>query len=209
MTAAETRANGRLDARRQPGQDRSRARVEQILEAAMDLIGRRGADNVTISNIAEQAEMSGASVYRYFPSKQAIIRRLAVDHYARTRTNLENGLQGADENIKEVLLEGLRSYINLHQLDPYPAQLRAAVQADPDLAPLDLQDTRDNADLVASVLRQQLDLADDRTLERRLILVFELLDGVIYLATRIPPIEAKAIVDDFISIADGHIFGGL
>ncbi len=196
-----------LEPRRRPGQDRSRARVDQILESAMELIGRRGADNVTISDIAKQAGMSGASVYRYFPSKQAIIHQLATDHYDETRTNLESGLEEAGENLAAVLLDGLRAYINLHQLEPYPAQLRAAVQADPELAHLDLQDTRDNADLVASFLRQQTAMADDDTLERRLLLVFELLDSVIHLATRIPPVEAKEIIDDFISIAGRHIFG--
>lgn len=192
--------------RRSPGQDRSRARVNEILDAAFELIGRHGADNVTISDIAEHAGLSGPSVYRYFPSKQAIVTELAVREFETVRAARLERLHAFSGDLRPVLLDGLRSYIHQHQTEPAKAQLRAAVRADPELASLDLDDTRQNAAMFAAALRTA-EGTDHPDLERRLLLVYELLDGVIHLVCRIPPTESAPIIDDFVALAEHHLFG--
>ena len=70
-------SNNQLNPRRQPSQDRSRDRVERILEATAVLLENTPVDKLTTAAIAEQAEVPIGSVYQYFPNKLAILAELA------------------------------------------------------------------------------------------------------------------------------------
>ena len=48
------------------------ARRQHLIEAALSLFARRPPSEVSIDDIAEQADVSRALVYRYFPSTEAI-----------------------------------------------------------------------------------------------------------------------------------------
>ncbi|NEX64866.1 TetR/AcrR family transcriptional regulator [Noviherbaspirillum galbum] len=63
--------------RRAPQQDRARAKVELMLEAATRLIDRDGLDALTTNRIAELAGVSIGSLYQYFPDKQSLLAALA------------------------------------------------------------------------------------------------------------------------------------
>ena len=54
-------------------------RKQQIIEAARRLITDRGMEAVTIDAIAETVGFSESAIYRHFPSKQQILRRLIDD----------------------------------------------------------------------------------------------------------------------------------
>ncbi|MBI1277461.1 MAG: TetR family transcriptional regulator [Anaerolineaceae bacterium] len=62
--------------RRVPQQQRSQKRVEFILDTAAALFAAHGVDQVTTNHIAESAEISVGSLYRFFPNKEAIIAAL-------------------------------------------------------------------------------------------------------------------------------------
>ena len=49
--------------------------MRRIQEAAVDLFDERGFENVTIEQIAEAAEVSPSSVYRYFGTKEQVVLR--------------------------------------------------------------------------------------------------------------------------------------
>lgn len=49
---------------------------EQILEAALDQVGRRGLAEVSMDGVAEAAGVSRATLYRLFPGKPALFRGL-------------------------------------------------------------------------------------------------------------------------------------
>jgi AcrR family transcriptional regulator len=49
------------------------AAIRRIQEAALDLFDERGFENVTIEEIAETAEVSPSSVYRYLGTKEGIV----------------------------------------------------------------------------------------------------------------------------------------
>jgi AcrR family transcriptional regulator len=51
------------------------AAMRRISQAALDLFDQRGFDNVTIEQIAEAAEVSPSSVYRYFGTKEQVVLR--------------------------------------------------------------------------------------------------------------------------------------
>src|SRR5260221_12453966 len=75
----------KLSPKKSPRQERSRATVEAILEAATDILIREGAGRLTTNRIAERAGVNIASLYQYFPGKHAIIAELRRRHGAERR----------------------------------------------------------------------------------------------------------------------------
>jgi AcrR family transcriptional regulator len=63
--------------RKTPRQDRARAKVEVVLEAAIQLLETVGEAGFNTNAVAERAGVSIGTVYRYFPNKQAILAALA------------------------------------------------------------------------------------------------------------------------------------
>jgi AcrR family transcriptional regulator len=68
----------RLEPRRSPLQERSRARVEAILAATVELLGEQDVDTLTTAHIAQRAEIPIGSVYHYFPSKEGVLAELVA-----------------------------------------------------------------------------------------------------------------------------------
>jgi len=64
--------------RRVPRQERSRRRVEGILDAAATLVVERGVEALTTRDIAEAAGVPVASLYQYFADKEAVLIALAA-----------------------------------------------------------------------------------------------------------------------------------
>jgi AcrR family transcriptional regulator len=65
------------DQRRRPRQARSRATWEAIVEAAAQILERRGAEGFNTAAVAERAGVSIGTLYQYFPDKQAILAAAA------------------------------------------------------------------------------------------------------------------------------------
>jgi AcrR family transcriptional regulator len=71
-----------MSERRRPRQARSRATWEVIVEAAAQVLERRGLAGFNTNAIAERAGVSVGSVYRYFPDKHAILAAVARQAFA-------------------------------------------------------------------------------------------------------------------------------
>lgn len=72
--------------RKVPTQDRSRRRLESIIDAAAELFAEHGFDATTIEAIAAAADTSVGSVYQFFPNKLAVFRGVADRIHERVRT---------------------------------------------------------------------------------------------------------------------------
>lgn len=68
---------------RPPKEVRDEIRRSQIVEAARHCVIRRGFHAAPMAEIARQAHMSVGQIYRYFASKDAIIRAIVEDIIAR------------------------------------------------------------------------------------------------------------------------------
>jgi len=75
----------RTSPRKIPRQERSRATVEAILDAAAQVLVKEGVERATTNRIAEAAGVSIGSLYQYFPSKEALIASLLERHNAAMR----------------------------------------------------------------------------------------------------------------------------
>jgi len=73
-----------ITSRKKPQQARSNELVAAILEAALQVLAREGAQRFTTTRVAERAGVSVGSIYQYFPNKAAILFRLQSDEWRET-----------------------------------------------------------------------------------------------------------------------------
>jgi AcrR family transcriptional regulator len=83
----------KLAPRKQPLQDRSRATVDAIVEAATYILVREGYTKLTTNRVAERAGVNIASLYQYFPSKEAILAEIQRRHLAEQRRAMREVLE--------------------------------------------------------------------------------------------------------------------
>ncbi|MDR3514316.1 MAG: TetR family transcriptional regulator [Azospirillaceae bacterium] len=93
-----------LSQRKQPQQSRSTGLVAAILEAAVQVLAKDGAQHFTTARVAERAGVSVGSLYQYFPNKAAILFRLQSDEWRQTTEMLHAIL----EDVRKPPLERLR-----------------------------------------------------------------------------------------------------
>lgn len=71
--------------RKHPKQERASATVDAILQAATYILIRDGWEGLDTNKIAKRAGVNIASLYQYFPNKQAIVIELQRRHITRAR----------------------------------------------------------------------------------------------------------------------------
>jgi AcrR family transcriptional regulator len=115
----------KLAARKQPVQERSRATVDAIVEAAAYILVRDGHSRLTTNRIAERAGVNISSLYQYFPSKEAILAELQRRHVAEQREAMREELKAHGERDLEATVRALVSMgIAAHAVAP---QVHAAL----------------------------------------------------------------------------------
>lgn len=67
------------DMRRNPKQQRAQDKVQTMLDAARRVLIRDGFEKFTTNHVAAEAGCNIGTVYRYFPEKNEIIKRLYLD----------------------------------------------------------------------------------------------------------------------------------
>jgi AcrR family transcriptional regulator len=126
----KTRQPAPISARKRPRQARSERLVATILEAAIRVLAREGAQRFTTARVAETAGVSVGSLYQYFPNKESILFRLQTDEWRQT-TALIDGI--LDDKTLEPL-ERLRAVVRaFFRSECEEAEMRTALS---DAAPL-------------------------------------------------------------------------
>jgi AcrR family transcriptional regulator len=102
------RRNAQISSRKQPKQARSTELVSTILEAAVQVLAREGAQRFTTARVAEKAGVAVGSLYQYFPNKAAILFRLQSDEWRQT----SELLRGILEDVGRSPLDRLRTLVH-------------------------------------------------------------------------------------------------
>ncbi|MES0064968.1 TetR family transcriptional regulator [Mesorhizobium sp. M0074] len=100
--------SSRISSRKQPKQARSAELVAAILQAAVQVLAKEGAQRFTTARVAEKAGVSVGSLYQYFPNKAAILFRLQSDEWRQTTDLLRDIL----EDIRKPPLDRLRDLVH-------------------------------------------------------------------------------------------------
>jgi len=101
--------NSRLSSRlrRQPKQQRSKERVEKILDAAASVFDEVGYEAATTHLIAAKAGTAIGSLYQFFPDKAAVFNAMELRHVERVK------LMWAQMSIPEIVQLPLRQMIHV------------------------------------------------------------------------------------------------
>lgn len=113
--ARRRRSRNALLPRKLPSQERSRFTVEAILEAAADILVRDGYARLTTNRIADRAGVNVASLYQYFPGKDAIVAELRRRHGAAERAAVRETLalgrgHGLESTLRALISRGVAAH---------------------------------------------------------------------------------------------------
>jgi AcrR family transcriptional regulator len=125
-----------------------------ILEIAADHIRRFGIERTTVTRIAEEAGMSHANVYRYYPSKTALIDEITAEWLKPLETVLHAIADAPDpafDKLERIVLAVYRAY-------------RDKLENDPNIFALFIEASL-KGDNVARKHRHRIELEIQRTLE--------------------------------------------
>lgn len=185
--------------RRVPSQSRSKEKYEKILEAARDLIGSRGNDSVSMREISKYSGVALASIYQYFPDKNAILQAIMEGLFKHVTQSLEHAL-GNCSNLDELttcLNQCIDSFYLIFKKDPVLAVLWAGLQANPKLLALDAKDSMKNAELISHrVFEVTNNVAQQKVYDSALLIV-HMIGATIRLALTLNEEEGDRLVNEF------------
>jgi len=191
--------------RREPQQQRSRDRIERVLEAAERVLVEEGPAGLTTTRVAEVAGISVGSLYQYFPDKDAIVSALAL-RYVEQFEALANSFEPHENaTVTAVAAEILDAFVAAFRARPgfralwfgglRTEQLRAA--------------TRPSRNVIAAGAARLLSNAAPSArpahvarVSRTMVLVA---DGLLREAFRIDPDGDPDLIEDARSVLDAYL----
>lgn len=185
--------------RRTPSQTRSRDRVEAILRAARELIGKRGNDAVSMREIAVRASVPIASVYDYFPDKNGILRALMVEYLSDIQARLFailapvdsiSGLYVAVDDMVDALVAVFRKEREL-------PTIWGAVQANTTLRKMDVEDGLRIAEFLIGRFRQLMPGADPEAVRDACLFAVSTVSTTVRIAVYTNPRDGERLVREF------------
>ena len=180
----------RTQIKRQPRQERSQARFESVLKAALRLFAARGYESVSMREIAREAKMPIASVYQYFPMKLAIVREMWTRYTSAISETLADGIarsiwQGRNEanHLIGIIVDRMAE---LQASNPAFIEIWSCVAASMELRTLNIEDTLQNARVIAEALQKLHPDSDPSALHDRALIAIEMASATTRLALTLP-----------------------
>lgn len=72
------------------------ARTKDIMDAATRVFARKGIESTTMQEIAREADLSAGAIYRYFPSKEELLRGVFADCTKQNRASFDRAAADTD-----------------------------------------------------------------------------------------------------------------
>ncbi len=94
------------------------AKNQRILESGFLIFAEKGIEKVTMNDIAEAAEIGIASLYRYYPSKPAVVLAVGAwvwDEFSKENRKKQSELQTTDQTGAEMFDFYLESFLDLYR----------------------------------------------------------------------------------------------
>jgi TetR/AcrR family transcriptional regulator, repressor for uid operon len=134
-----------------PGGDARETQRRRIMEAALACFARSGFHGSSMQEICAEAGMSAGNLYRYFPSKEAIIAAISSSERERCTAMFEV-LERADDPIAALVSLGHRFMDEMAESPEAAlnAEIMAEAMRNPEMRE---RYRRDNADMRAAVAR--------------------------------------------------------
>lgn len=188
---------GALALRARPASARGLNTLNRILEATTDLAAEVGFEAVNTNLIAARAGVNIASVYKYFPNKQAIFATIAERMAEANQTQLAALIAQIDGGRpwRSAVSDGIRLAARRRVHSPGERAIWMAIRLSPELQGVDASASLAIARLLAgSILRRSGGDADRALLVARVAI--EGVSGVLDLLLTEPASEAELLVQE-------------
>lgn len=184
-----------------PVQDRSRRKIDNILDATAKLLAAKGIEATTISTIAEEAKLSTAIVYHYFENRLAVFAALAQRTMAHIDQQLTSQLDVFSQSQQKSSRDILLYLYNLYRQTIGYAPLLSILRVEPSLQQLVKESNRRVADILCEVLIRRTPLSLRRA-QRISVILSESCEQVLHAALLADSVEAEALIDELVEIVD-------
>ena len=181
-------------------------RRDEILEAAQRCFVRSGFHQTSMQEICAEAGMSAGNLYRYFPSKEAIIAGIAerdraevAQDFARARADLSKGLF--------VVLEGMAHYyFSVRSIEQVKlcTEVMSEARRSPEIARISASFDADVRKWLIAMFQsaaERGDIPDDADIEGAVDMLMVIADGIWWRRALDPNFKATALIPVFMDVA--------
>jgi AcrR family transcriptional regulator len=192
--------------RRLPSQQRSRQRVERILDAAGDLVAERGYEATTTSLIARRARVSPGSFYQFFADKRAAVKALSARNLAIFAERLDaHVVAGQFAHWWDAVEAAFDIYVDLCRHHPGFRAVRFGDIVDTHL--LDPEQDNDSvvAGRIAAMLTARFDVVDTPSFRLALLTTIKVADALIRFAFTRDPRGDEEVLTQARTILRAHL----
>ena len=105
------------------------ARRESILDAAARLFARNGISGATMAEIAAEADLSAGAIYRYFGSKEELLRAVFEEAATRNQEMFRQASENAESPFETLERVGRRIWVEQEDRDDLICEIQMALSA--------------------------------------------------------------------------------
>ncbi len=185
---------------RRPKQVRSKARMNDILNATKTLLADNNTNCLKMGDIAQVAGVTVSSIYQYFPNKGAIVKVLAqayLDEWSEQVAARVNGITSIAD-IREMSLSMLNDFYHRYESDPVLQEIWIGSAHDKSFENMDLEHTRVIHELLYNAVCHFYSEESRPTLKNSILLSLHLGGSAIRLALTQSKEEGDRIMEIFI-----------
>lgn len=200
---AESRSNVEVEQRRTPVQERSKDRVNLILSVAAEIISEVGVEGAKTSEIARRADISLASLYRYFPNKAAIVKAIAEQHIEKLDKRMKDFVQNFD--LEDGFDRLIDTYAQFYRSEPGYKEIWSGVEAMPELQELDLGELYDNAQAISQRAQELFPEMDKDRLWLICVMLPRVCGATLRLAMNMDERQAKILLTELKTMVKAYL----
>jgi len=208
-TQEEVRAMGTadLEPRRVPSQDRSRKRVDAILDGLAELLVERGFEAINTHHVAERANVPVGTLYQFFPNKYALVSALSRRYIERYGDILQESLSFDESHVKDehILDQYSEAVANVMFQDKALAVLWAVMLATPELRPIQVAGLKMGHSLLMSLLKSRFGHLDENTLEKIATTIYRASYAMLYSACQNPDEDKDAALEELKRLQNAYL----
>ncbi len=192
--------------RKQPAQQRSMERIEQILDAAGELVAERGYAGITTSRIARRAKVPPGTLYEFFADKRAVVHAAAARNLERFGARVAAALSAhRPDDLRAAARVMLDLYVEMCRADAGFRAVRFGDIVDTHLFDPDEDNDALAAARFAALLSVELGIDDTPELRRALVLSVKIADVLISYAFEIDPAGDEWVLERTRLLIDEHL----
>jgi AcrR family transcriptional regulator len=192
--------------RTEPIQERSAARIDALLDAAAEVVDEIGFDRLTTAMVAERADASIGTVYRYFPDRIVLLQALRDRALQRYRNAVVDGIHKASPDHWWDAMEcAIDAFVDMFRTEPGFRIIRFT-DAERQTVPVTGADDDFFAHRFANILAEEFGLPAGEQLNFRLEVAVEIADSLITRAFLLDPHgderfieEARVVIREYLA----------